>query len=289
MEASITAPRAGQGDSGRPSARCSRWRAATCCWCWSSLASELAGRSAGGSQQGGHCKPVEQGHMLQPPPTRRACGAAGPPGRMRPVTRIIAGRRAGGGSPCRRRAPGRRRTGCGRRCSPRSTARPRAGRCRGARPVRGLGRARAGGALARRRARAVRRERPAGRRGAAAQRRGHVGLPGAAVRAASAAAVLAAPADRAYDVVLVDPPYAMPDAEVAGWLAAAAAHGWLADDAVVVVERGRGPAFPGPRRWSRCGSGATATRSCTSGRGTGRETSVARDAAHNRHGASPAG
>jgi len=71
-------------------------------------------------------------------------------------------------------------------------------------------------------------------------------LPGAAVRAATAAAVLGAPADRAYDVVLVDPPYATPDAEVAGWLAAAHAHGWLAADAVVVVERGRGGAFPWP-------------------------------------------
>jgi 16S rRNA (guanine966-N2)-methyltransferase len=73
-----------------------------------------------------------------------------------------------------------------------------------------------------------------------------LGLPGAAVRAASAAAVLSGPAERGYDVVLVDPPYATPDAEVAGWLAAAHAHGWLAADAVVVVERGRGGAFPWP-------------------------------------------
>jgi 16S rRNA (guanine966-N2)-methyltransferase len=74
-------------------------------------------------------------------------------------------------------------------------------------------------------------------------------LPGATVRAAPAAAVLAGQADRAYDVVLVDPPYATPDAEVARWLAAAHAHGWLADDAVVVVERPRGgsdTAFPWP-------------------------------------------
>jgi len=71
-------------------------------------------------------------------------------------------------------------------------------------------------------------------------------LPGATVRPGSAAAVLGAPADRAYDVVLVDPPYATPDAEVAGWLADAHAHGWLAADAVVVVERGRGAAFPWP-------------------------------------------
>jgi 16S rRNA (guanine966-N2)-methyltransferase len=71
-------------------------------------------------------------------------------------------------------------------------------------------------------------------------------LPGAEVRAAAAAAVLGAPADRAYDVVLVDPPYATPDVEVAGWLAAAHTHGWLAAEAVVVVERGRGGAFPWP-------------------------------------------
>lgn len=73
-----------------------------------------------------------------------------------------------------------------------------------------------------------------------------LGLPGAQVRAAPAAAVLGAPAGRAYDVVLVDPPYDVPDDEVAGWLAAAAAHGWLADGAVVVVERRAGRPFPWP-------------------------------------------
>lgn len=73
-----------------------------------------------------------------------------------------------------------------------------------------------------------------------------VGLDGAVVRTATAAAVLARPADRSYDVVLVDPPYATPDGEVAGWLAAAEAEGWLGADAVVVVERGRGEDFPWP-------------------------------------------
>jgi 16S rRNA (guanine966-N2)-methyltransferase len=96
-----------------------------------------------------------------------------------------------------------------------------------------------------------------------------LGLPGAAVRAASAAAVLAAPADRTYDVVLVDPPYAVPDAEVAGWLATASAHGWLADDAVVVVERGRGAAF-GPRRFTRCGTPLRRHGPAPRCRGTGR-------------------
>jgi len=73
-----------------------------------------------------------------------------------------------------------------------------------------------------------------------------VGLPGAHVRAASAAAVLGGPADRAYDVLLADPPYALPDAEVAGWLAAALAHGWLAPDATAVLER---PTRGGPFLW----------------------------------------
>ena len=61
------------------------------------------------------------------------------------------------------------------------------------------------------------------RRAAAVLRRnvGAVDLPGAQVRAAPAAAVLAGPPDRAYDLMLVDPPYATSDAEVAGWLVAA--------------------------------------------------------------------
>ena len=87
------------------------------------------------------------------------------------------------------------------------------------------------------------------RRAAAVLRRNvaAVDLPGAEVRAASAAAVLAAPADRPYDLVLVDPPYATPEAEVAGWLAAATAQGWLAEDATVVIERPtRGGPFPWP-------------------------------------------
>jgi 16S rRNA (guanine966-N2)-methyltransferase len=78
-----------------------------------------------------------------------------------------------------------------------------------------------------------------------------LGLPGAVVRVAPAGAVLAAPADRRYDVVLADPPYDVPDAEVVGWLADAARHGWLAEDAVVVVERraSRRPfAWPEPLR-----------------------------------------
>jgi 16S rRNA (guanine966-N2)-methyltransferase len=74
-----------------------------------------------------------------------------------------------------------------------------------------------------------------------------IGLAGAVVRSAPAATVLGAAADRAYDIVLVDPPYDVPDAEVAGWLTAAAAHGWLADAVTVVVERAaRGGSFHWP-------------------------------------------
>jgi 16S rRNA (guanine966-N2)-methyltransferase len=68
---------------------------------------------------------------------------------------------------------------------------------------------------------------------------------GGVVRSAPAAAVLAGSADRAYDVVLADPPYDVPDDEIAGWLTAAAVNGWLASDVTVVVERRAGTgAFP---------------------------------------------
>jgi 16S rRNA (guanine966-N2)-methyltransferase len=67
------------------------------------------------------------------------------------------------------------------------------------------------------------------------------------VRSAPVAAVLGGTADRAYDVVLVDPPYQVPDVEIAGWLVGAAAHGWLAGSATVVVERRASrSAFPWP-------------------------------------------
>ncbi|MFP5072262.1 16S rRNA (guanine(966)-N(2))-methyltransferase RsmD [Pseudonocardia nantongensis] len=65
-----------------------------------------------------------------------------------------------------------------------------------------------------------------------------VGL-GGRVLAGKAGTVLAGQAPLAFDVVLVDPPYAVPDAEVAGWLSSAAGNGWLADGASVVVERAR--------------------------------------------------
>jgi 16S rRNA (guanine966-N2)-methyltransferase len=65
-----------------------------------------------------------------------------------------------------------------------------------------------------------------------------VDLPGAEVAATDAArlAVALAP-DPAYDVVVLDPPYDVPAAEVARVVGHLVAGGWTAPDALVVVER----------------------------------------------------
>lgn len=65
-----------------------------------------------------------------------------------------------------------------------------------------------------------------------------VGLPGATVAVAPVERVLAEPPDAPYDLVLADPPYAMVDPELSGVLRSLT-QGWLAPDAVVVVERDR--------------------------------------------------
>jgi 16S rRNA (guanine966-N2)-methyltransferase len=64
-----------------------------------------------------------------------------------------------------------------------------------------------------------------------------VGLPGGRVVAGSVPAVVAGPAPARFDLVLADPPYATPVEEVLGVLRALVTGGWLADGAVVVVER----------------------------------------------------
>ena len=64
-----------------------------------------------------------------------------------------------------------------------------------------------------------------------------VGLPGGKVVRASVPAFVAGPATRAHDLVLADPPYATPAAEVLDVLRALAGGGWLAPGAVLVVER----------------------------------------------------
>ncbi|HEY2949016.1 MAG TPA: 16S rRNA (guanine(966)-N(2))-methyltransferase RsmD [Micromonosporaceae bacterium] len=47
----------------------------------------------------------------------------------------------------------------------------------------------------------------------------------------------AAPQGGPYDIVFADPPYAVPDEEITATLAALVDGGWLAADAIVVVER----------------------------------------------------
>ena len=64
-----------------------------------------------------------------------------------------------------------------------------------------------------------------------------IGIPGATVRCASVASVLAGPPTAAFDLVLADPPYAVDDDEVSRVLNAVVAGRWVQDDSLVVVER----------------------------------------------------
>ncbi|MGW2596767.1 16S rRNA (guanine(966)-N(2))-methyltransferase RsmD [Streptomyces klenkii] len=75
-----------------------------------------------------------------------------------------------------------------------------------------------------------------------------LGLPGAEVRAGKAEQTVAGPAPAApYDVVFLDPPYAVTDEALREILLTLRTGGWLADDALVTVERStRGGEFPWP-------------------------------------------
>jgi len=64
-----------------------------------------------------------------------------------------------------------------------------------------------------------------------------LGLPGARVVVGSVPAVVGRPADAPFDVVVADPPYAVETPVVQGVLLALHDQGWLAPEAVVVVER----------------------------------------------------
>ena len=66
-----------------------------------------------------------------------------------------------------------------------------------------------------------------------------LGFGGVDVVVSSVSRVLAHPPHAPYDVVFADPPYPLPADDLDADLASLAAHGWLAADAVVVVERGR--------------------------------------------------
>jgi len=70
--------------------------------------------------------------------------------------------------------------------------------------------------------------------------------PAARLVAGKVATVLAAgPPGPGYDIVFADPPYAAPDAEISAVLRALADGGWLADEAVVVLERATRSGEPG--------------------------------------------
>jgi 16S rRNA (guanine966-N2)-methyltransferase len=75
-----------------------------------------------------------------------------------------------------------------------------------------------------------------------------LGLPGVTLIADRVERVLAheRPADERYDVAFADPPYAMADAEISRVLSLLADEGWLARDALVIVERAT---RSGPVRW----------------------------------------
>ncbi|SBS71577.1 Methyltransferase [uncultured Mycobacterium sp.] len=64
-----------------------------------------------------------------------------------------------------------------------------------------------------------------------------LGLTGATVRRGAVATVLAAGAENPVDLVLADPPYEVPTAEIEALLDSLAANGWLGPGSVVVVER----------------------------------------------------
>jgi 16S rRNA (guanine966-N2)-methyltransferase len=102
------------------------------------------------------------------------------------------------------------------------------------------------------------------------------GLPGAEVRTGRAEQILAGPApETPYDVVFLDPPYAVGDDGLREILLTLRTQGWLADEALATVERStRGGEF----RWPAGFGGLRARRY---GEGTlwyGRAASMRRDA-----------
>ncbi|MEV6351168.1 16S rRNA (guanine(966)-N(2))-methyltransferase RsmD [Streptomyces hydrogenans] len=103
-----------------------------------------------------------------------------------------------------------------------------------------------------------------------------LGLPGAEARTGKAEQVVTGPAPaEPYDLVFLDPPYAVPDDELREILLTLRSGGWLSEDAVVTVERStRGGAFGWP-------DGFAPLRSRRYGEGTfwyGRAASTCEDA-----------
>ncbi|MEV8421385.1 16S rRNA (guanine(966)-N(2))-methyltransferase RsmD [Streptomyces niveus] len=76
-----------------------------------------------------------------------------------------------------------------------------------------------------------------------------LGLPGAEVRTGKAEQIVTGPAPAApYDIVFLDPPYAVTDDDLREILLTLRSEGWLNDDAVATVERStRGGEFIWPK------------------------------------------
>ncbi|MFF9911414.1 16S rRNA (guanine(966)-N(2))-methyltransferase RsmD [Streptomyces sp. NPDC013457] len=103
-----------------------------------------------------------------------------------------------------------------------------------------------------------------------------LGLPGAELRTGKAEQIVTGSAPAApYDLVFLDPPYAVSDDDLREILLTLRSGGWIADDAVVTVERStRGGEFAWP-------AGFTSLRARRYGEGTfwyGRAASTCEDA-----------
>ncbi|WP_086771253.1 16S rRNA (guanine(966)-N(2))-methyltransferase RsmD [Streptomyces bobili] len=102
-----------------------------------------------------------------------------------------------------------------------------------------------------------------------------LGLPGAEVRAGKARQILQTPPPEPYQLVFLDPPYAVTDDDLREILLTLRSQGWLAAEALVTVERStRGGTFDWP-------DGFEAIRSRRYGEGTfwyGRAASTCEDA-----------
>ncbi|MDL2079325.1 MULTISPECIES: 16S rRNA (guanine(966)-N(2))-methyltransferase RsmD [Streptomyces] len=102
-----------------------------------------------------------------------------------------------------------------------------------------------------------------------------LGLPGAEVRAGKAEQIIKAPAPGPYDIVFLDPPYAVTDDDLREILLTLRTQGWLTEQALVTVERStRGGEFHWP-------DGFEAIRARRYGEGTfwyGRAASTCEDA-----------
>ncbi|MCW2748244.1 MAG: methyltransferase [Nocardioidaceae bacterium] len=73
-----------------------------------------------------------------------------------------------------------------------------------------------------------------------------VGLAGATVHATTAEAYVKNPPPQPFDIVFLDPPYELETALLESLLAALGADGWLAEDAMVIVERSKRGDFTWP-------------------------------------------